>query len=131
MEQPAPLDGTEWEEITEGSWFCGVYRYRFDFEAIIRLNENGRYEWATRLVTEASGEPDCEDSGDYALSPAPRRRCEPSLTSSWLFPPSRERRFARSHITLAHQSELPMPRNALLGTTTWVTPVSLNVFPRV
>ena len=47
MEQPAPLDGTEWQEITEGSWFCGVYRYRFDFEAIIRLNENGRYEWAT------------------------------------------------------------------------------------
>ena len=74
MEQPAPLDGTEWQEITEGSWFCGVYRYRFDFEAIIRLNENGRYEWATRLVTEASGEPDCEDSGDYAALPRAEKK---------------------------------------------------------
>lgn len=74
MERPAPLDGTEWQEIAEGSWFCGVYRYRFDFEAIIRLNENGRYEWATRLVTEASGKPDCEDSGDYATLPRAEKK---------------------------------------------------------
>lgn len=74
MEQLAPLDGTEWQEVAEGSWFCGVYRYHFDFEAIIRLNENDRYEWATRLVTEASGEPDCEDSGDYATLPRAEKK---------------------------------------------------------
>ena len=74
MEQPAPPDGTEWQEITEGSWFCGVYRYRFDFEAIIRLNESGRYEGATRLITEASGEPDCEDSGTYASLPRAKKK---------------------------------------------------------
>lgn len=67
-----PLDGTEWQEVAEGSWFCGVYRYHFDFEAIIHLNESGRHEWATRLITDAGGEPDCEDSGTYASLP-PRR----------------------------------------------------------
>lgn len=59
MEELEPLDGTEWQEVAEGSWFCGVYRYRFDFEAIIHLNESGRYEWATRLITDASGKPEC------------------------------------------------------------------------
>lgn len=74
MEELEPLDGTEWQEVAEGSWFCGVYRYRFDFEAIIRLNESGRYEWATRLITEASGEPDCEDSGTYASLPRAKKK---------------------------------------------------------
>ena len=55
--------------MAEGSWFCGVYRYRFGFEAFIHLNDSGRYEWATRLVTDAGGEPDCEDSGTYASLP--------------------------------------------------------------
>lgn len=69
MEKLEPIDGVEWEELAENSWFCGVYRYHYDFEAIIRLNGEGRYEWATRLITEASGEPDCEDSGTYASLP--------------------------------------------------------------
>ena len=42
MEQLDPLDGAEWQEVADGSWFCGVYRYCFDFEAIIHQNENGR-----------------------------------------------------------------------------------------
>lgn len=61
-----PLDGTEWEEIAEESWFCGVYRYRFDCEALVRKNENSRFEWAIRLITDASGEPEREEAGTYA-----------------------------------------------------------------
>ena len=53
---PEPLDDTPWEEIAENSWFCGVYRYRFDCEALIRKNDAGRFEWAIRLITDASGE---------------------------------------------------------------------------
>lgn len=74
MEELEPLDGTEWQEAAEGSWFCGVYRYRFDFEAIIHLNESGRHEWATRLITDAGGEPDCEDSGTYASLPRAEKK---------------------------------------------------------
>lgn len=66
MEKLEPLDGVEWEEVADGIWHCGIYRYRFDFEAIIRLGKDGRYAWATRLVTDASGESECEESGTYA-----------------------------------------------------------------
>ncbi len=62
----APLDGVEWEEIAENSWFCGVYRYRFDCEALVRKNDAGRFEWAIRLITNANGEPDREEAGTYA-----------------------------------------------------------------
>ena len=61
-----PLDGTEWEEIAEDSWFCGVYRYRFDCEALVRKNDAGRFEWAIRLITNANGVPDREEAGTYA-----------------------------------------------------------------
>ena len=47
---PEPLDDTPWEEIAENSWFCGVYRYRFDCEALIRKNDAGRFEWAYAQV---------------------------------------------------------------------------------
>ena len=49
---PEPLDDTPWDEIAENSWFCGVYRYRFDCEALIRKNDAGRFE--------------CEEAGTYA-----------------------------------------------------------------
>lgn len=57
---------TPWEEIAENSWFCGVYRYRFDCEALIRKNDTGRFEWAIRLITDASGESEREEAGTYA-----------------------------------------------------------------
>ena len=38
---PEPLDDTPWDEIAENSWFCGVYRYRFDCEALIRKKRHG------------------------------------------------------------------------------------------
>lgn len=63
---PEPLDDTPWEEIAENSWFCGVYRYRFDCEALIRKNDTGRFEWAIRLITDASGESEREEAGTYA-----------------------------------------------------------------
>ena len=63
---PEPLDDTPWEEIAENSWFCGVYRYRFDCEALIRKNDAGRFEWAIRLITDASGESEREEAGTYA-----------------------------------------------------------------
>lgn len=63
---PEPLDDTPWEEIAENSWFCGVYRYHFDCEALIRKNDTGRFEWAIRLITDASGESEREEAGTYA-----------------------------------------------------------------
>ena len=63
---PEPLGDTPWEEIAENSWFCGVYRYRFDCEALIRKNDTGRFEWAIRLITDASGESEREEAGTYA-----------------------------------------------------------------
>ena len=63
---PEPLDDTPWDEIAENSWFCGVYRYRFDCEALIRKNDAGRFEWAIRLITDASGESEREEAGTYA-----------------------------------------------------------------
>lgn len=88
MERPVPLDGTEWQEATEVSWFCGVYR--FDSEAIIQLNENGRYEWATRLVTDTSGEPKCEDSGDYASFPRAEKKVQGIFDELMALPSLRE-----------------------------------------
>ena len=61
-----PIDGVDWEEIAENTWFCGIYRYRFDCEAIIRKNDAGRFEWAIRLLTDASGETEAEEAGTYA-----------------------------------------------------------------
>ncbi len=61
-----PVDGVDWEEIAENTWFCGIYRYCFDCEAIIRKNDAGRFEWAIRLVTDASGEAEAEEAGTYA-----------------------------------------------------------------
>lgn len=63
---PEPLDDTPWDKIAENSWFCGVYRYRFDCEALIRKNDAGRFEWAIRLITDASGESEREETGTYA-----------------------------------------------------------------
>lgn len=43
-----------------------MYRYRFDCEALIRKNDAGRFEWAIRLITDASGESEREEAGTYA-----------------------------------------------------------------
>ena len=41
---PEPLDDTPWEEIAENSWFCGVYRYRFDsFAKTTRGASSGQF----------------------------------------------------------------------------------------
>ena len=79
MEQPAPLDGTEWQEITKGNWFCGVYRYRFDFEAIIRLNENGQ----PGLSPRRAANPIAKIPATTPPSPALRRKCGAFSTSLW------------------------------------------------
>ena len=103
---PEPLDDTPWDEIAENSWFCGVYRYRFDCEALIRKNDTGRFEWAIRLITDASG---VQGPAHTRASPGPRKRFKRCLPSLWPCLRCKTRKPQKS------RSSLPRKANSRIG----------------